>query len=161
MTLILETGAGLTDSNSYADVETADAFHADRDNAAWSAASDTAKASALIRATDYIDANYIFRSVTLTADQALQNPRYADEKLAPALVKATIMLASDLLTIDPNKPLDERDVIAKTTGVGSGAVTTSKTFDKRNTDRFEHITKVLKSIASPRSSSASTMWLTR
>lgn len=54
MTLIVESGGGSSTANSLASVVTADAYHADRSNAAWAAATNAQKESALIRASDYL-----------------------------------------------------------------------------------------------------------
>jgi hypothetical protein len=58
MALVVEDGTGLANANSYASVNDADAYFADRGNQTWAAASDDDKSSALIGATDYIDTRY-------------------------------------------------------------------------------------------------------
>ena len=77
LTLIKETGAGLVDANSYANVADGDAYHSGHLYAtAWMAASDEHKAAALVMATRLIDAEYQFAGVQTTYDQALAWPRY-------------------------------------------------------------------------------------
>lgn len=58
MALIKETGAIVTDANSYADVADADAYQADRGRQAWTDADAAVKAAALVRATDYIETRF-------------------------------------------------------------------------------------------------------
>ncbi len=59
MTLVLETGAGLTNANTYLLVTVADAYHTLRCNAGWSGDADV-KEAALIRATEWIDRTFDF-----------------------------------------------------------------------------------------------------
>ena len=54
MAFVTEDGTGLAEANSYVSVAEADAYHADRGNAAW-IGEDSAKQSALIKATDYLE----------------------------------------------------------------------------------------------------------
>lgn len=75
MAFTVETGLGLTDSNSYVSVADADSYHADRNNTAWTAQGTTTKQAALIKATDFIDAAYRFIGVRWNEDQALEWPR--------------------------------------------------------------------------------------
>ena len=160
--IIVETGAGLPNSNAYADVATADTYCADRLISAWGEATVSKRASVLIRATDYIDANYRFRSVPLTDEQALAHPR-DDERLTlhPVLVKATIELAIQLLSTDPFAAVSERDVIESEDtleGVGSQR---KRYADTQISDPFPEITKMLKGMKATRGGgSASTMMLT-
>lgn len=75
MTLITTPGA-LT-ANSYASVAQADAYHSDRGNALWTGGA-TAKETALIRATQWIDGRYGSRwngTRWKLRDQALDWPR--------------------------------------------------------------------------------------
>jgi hypothetical protein len=55
ITLIVEDGTRPANANTYASVATADAYHADRAFAAWDDATDDEKATALIKATDYLN----------------------------------------------------------------------------------------------------------
>ena len=76
LTLIKETGAGLTDANSYADLTDGDAYHAGHLYAsAWTAAGDDQKAVALVMATRLIDAEFQFNGTRTNAEQGLQWPR--------------------------------------------------------------------------------------
>jgi len=55
MAIIVEDGTRPTGANSYASIETADAYHAARSNATWGAASDAEKEVALIKSADYLN----------------------------------------------------------------------------------------------------------
>ena len=55
ITLIVEDGSRPTGANTYAAVADADTYHADRGFTAWDDATDDEKATALIRATDYLN----------------------------------------------------------------------------------------------------------
>lgn len=77
MSLTVETGAGVEGGNSYASLETALAYHADRGNAAWAAALDPARSAALIRASAAIDGLFgaRFPGYRATSAQGLEWPR--------------------------------------------------------------------------------------
>jgi len=60
ITLVCEDGTGLANANTYVAQADADSYFADRANAAWAALSSDQKASALIQATQYLDARYTF-----------------------------------------------------------------------------------------------------
>lgn len=78
MSLIVETGVGLPDANSYASVASADAYYSQRGNADWAALTTAAKESALILATDYLEATYTeaWKGERVSGTQALSWPRY-------------------------------------------------------------------------------------
>jgi hypothetical protein len=77
MAFVPETGAGLSNSNSYASVAQADAYWSDRGNAAWAALTTTEKQQALIKATDFIEATYrtAWKGYRILSTQALSWPR--------------------------------------------------------------------------------------
>jgi len=54
-TLTVEDGTRPTGANTYAAIATADAYHADRAFTAWDDATDDEKATALIKAADYLN----------------------------------------------------------------------------------------------------------
>jgi hypothetical protein len=99
MTLIVEDGTGLPNSNSYADATFADAYFLDRNNSTWAALSGTQKDAALIAATDYIDVRFgpLFKGLILldsavdpdVVTQALQFPRDAFSGVPINVKKAT------------------------------------------------------------------------
>lgn len=75
ITIVVEDGTGLADADVYVSQADADAYFAKRNNAAWAAASDDAKAAALVAATSYLDLRYKFKGCRLSASQALEWPR--------------------------------------------------------------------------------------
>lgn len=76
MTMTVEDGTGLANSNSYASIAEADAFFADRGSEDWEG-SDAEKEYALIAASDYIDARFggRLRGQPLLTTQAMEFPR--------------------------------------------------------------------------------------
>ena len=112
LTLIKETGAGLVDANSYADVADGDAYHAGHLYAlAWTAASADQKAVALVMATRLIDAEYQFGGTRSVVTQSLQWPRedcpdpdagdmVAETMVPKAVVEAACELARELIITD-------------------------------------------------------------
>ena len=76
LTLIKETGAGLVDANSYADVADGNAYHDGHLYAtAWTGASDDQKAVALVMASRLVDAEFQFYGTRTNAVQGMQWPR--------------------------------------------------------------------------------------
>lgn len=78
-TLIVETGAIITNADSYVTLEEAAAYHSKRGNTAWaSAGSDTVREQALRKATAYLDGFYYPRwkgTQVNPLSQSLQWPR--------------------------------------------------------------------------------------
>lgn len=86
MAFVVETGAGLSNSNSYASVAAADDYVADRGLTGWSTLTTTLKQQALIKATDYLEATYreAWKGDRVTETQSLSWPRmnvYVDQFL--------------------------------------------------------------------------------
>lgn len=80
MSLIVETGTGIANAESYISVVDATNYHAARGNAAWAAlASDTEREQLLRKATDYMQSFYAgrWKGVRLTGTQSLDWPRSA------------------------------------------------------------------------------------
>ena len=124
LTLIKETGAGLSDANSYASAADGDAYHDGHLYAAtWTAATTGGKEKALVMATRLIDGLFQFDGFKRLSAQALQWPRrecrdpdiengvvpglllvrgpFLDETKVPVLVvNATCELARALLIED-------------------------------------------------------------
>lgn len=104
-TFTVETGAGLSNANSYVSVADADQYHDDFGApAAWTGATEAAKQAALRAATQYLDAEYGWRwkGVKANETQALDWPRYnvdretflLDSTVVPTEVEqATALLA--------------------------------------------------------------------
>ncbi|MAR55997.1 MAG: hypothetical protein CMM93_02335 [Rickettsiales bacterium] len=107
MAFVTEDGTGLAEANSYVSVAEADAYHADRGNAAW-IGEDSAKQSALIKATDYLEQTYgrRWKGERLYADQALEWPRTVDALLPKAIKSVTCLLALEAIEgVDLNPTL--------------------------------------------------------
>lgn len=102
MAFEVETGSGSATANAYGTSAEADAYFTERANTAWTGA-DTTKQAAIIKATQFLDASYVFNGYPLRETQALAWPRaYAEDKdgrpirsdIVPAAVKhATFELA--------------------------------------------------------------------
>lgn len=77
MPLIVESGVGLDDAESYVSVADATTYAAKMGHSAWSAVSVTEaqREAALRQATAYIDSRYRFRGEPLTDTQELEWPR--------------------------------------------------------------------------------------
>ncbi len=76
LTLIVETGEGLANSNTYASRATCDAFAESRlYSTAWTSATDANKDAALVQATRTIDQEIQFAGYRANELQALQWPR--------------------------------------------------------------------------------------
>jgi len=75
-TLVVETGAGLTNSNSYSTQDTADTYHEMRlHNTDWTGASDDDKEAALMWATRLLDDQMDWDGDKASTTQALRWPR--------------------------------------------------------------------------------------
>lgn len=78
VTLTAEDGSGKADANAYVDVTFVDTYHENRGRGSWAAAASAdVKKAAIIRATDFIDAEFghRFRGYRRTKVQALEWPR--------------------------------------------------------------------------------------
>lgn len=157
--LIKESGEGLTNSNSYASVSDADTYCLDRGLTAWQDAEPLEKVTALIRATDLLDANYAYRSVRMTEEQALECPRFEYPGIPAKLIKANIELAVIALKTDLFALAPDRDVTSEEKKLGS--LTKKITYSIRTvTDPYPHITRILNGFASRRGSMVSSFTLT-
>ncbi|MGA0608835.1 DnaT-like ssDNA-binding protein [Caldimonas sp. KR1-144] len=88
MALVVETGAGLPDADSYISVAEATAYHAARGNAAWAAVvDDTTREQLLRKATGFIDGTYAgqWLGYRMTDSQALDWPRGYVPRQPPSL----------------------------------------------------------------------------
>ncbi len=112
LTLIKETGAGLTDANAYANAADGDAYHDGHLYATpWTAATLANREAALVMATRLIDGQFQFDGVKASEAQALQWPREdchdpdGDDELPSdavpkAVIEATCEMARELLIVD-------------------------------------------------------------
>lgn len=135
MTLVKETGAGLTNSNSYVDVVDANAFLETHVYAQdWVLKGSDWQARVLIMASRLLDQMWQFNGFKTNPVQAMQWPRmrcpdhdvdnpmagslrffpntnYLDETKVPQIVKdATCQMALDLLTVNRTTDPDDRGI---------------------------------------------------
>jgi len=77
MAFAVETGAGVSNANSYASVSAANSYVTDRGVTGWIDLSTSAKEQALIKATDYLEATYrdAWKGSRIAAAQSLSWPR--------------------------------------------------------------------------------------
>jgi hypothetical protein len=160
MALIVETGAGLTNSDSYVSLSAADAYLSSHgDNEAWFLESDERRERALRVATLYIDLLYSssFRGRKTSSDQALEWPRFdaednsyyvIDSSTVPlTLARATAEAgARDISEADGLMP----DVVSDSSGIKSesvsvGSISTSVTYAgvKREFKRFTIVDRLI------------------
>ena len=92
--LVIEDGMGLSNSESYVDVDYVDAYFLKRGITEWAGL--TNREQLIVRAMDYIENNYSYQGTKLVSTQALQFPRLIDgETVVPpvALKNAVCELA--------------------------------------------------------------------
>jgi hypothetical protein len=114
ITLTVEDGSRPTGANTYASVLTADAYHADRAFAAWDDATDDEKATALIKATDYLNGlPWNGRKVALRVmawprvDMWLDGYAIATDDVPDEVVNACCYMAGEFIGgADPLAPQD-------------------------------------------------------
>lgn len=112
MAFVVETGEGLTNSNSYVSVAEWTTYFTDRNNATALAYTDTEVQGALIYATEWLDDNVQWYSTIVSLTQALGWPRsqyydsewrtVADDEVPVKVKNATIELALQHLTENLN-----------------------------------------------------------
>ena len=86
MSLIIENGEGLSNSDSYVDVDYVDAYFLKRGINEW--ASLTNREQLIIRAMDYIENSYTYLGTKLVSTQALAFPRVINgETVYPIAIK--------------------------------------------------------------------------
>ena len=86
MSIIIESGNGDSNSESYVDVDYVDAYFLKRGLTQW--ASLTNREQLIIRAMDYIENNYTYQGTKLISTQALQFPRLINgETVYPVAIK--------------------------------------------------------------------------
>ena len=110
MAFVVEDGSGKSDANAYSTTAFADTYHADRGNSAW-AGGTADKEAALIRATDYLEANFPWATGwKASQDQALGWPRasasdkdgypFGSDEVPVVVQQATAELAAKALTAE-------------------------------------------------------------
>lgn len=86
MALVIENGQGLSNSESYVDVDYVDAYFLKRGITEW--ATLTNREQLIVRAMDYIENNYTYQGTKLVSTQALQFPRLINgETVYPIALK--------------------------------------------------------------------------
>lgn len=75
MTIVVEDGTGLNNSESYISVSDCDSYHLNRGNSSWSNLTTEQKEQNLRKATQYIDSTYLFYGVIYKTTQSLSFPR--------------------------------------------------------------------------------------
>lgn len=125
ITLIIEDGTLPSGANTYAAIATADAYHQARGFAAWDAATEDEKASALIRATDYL--NGLSWMGTKVERRVMAWPRYdvvdgdgwdiASNVVPEAVVNACCYMAGEF--VGGADPLAAQDRTMSSMSVGS------------------------------------------
>lgn len=132
MSFVVEDGTGIAGANSYTSVAFADAYFAERHNAAWTG-DNNAKEGALVRATDYIDAKFGSRFLNDRKFdyQILFFPRTGYTIAIPVILqKACAEYALRALTANlfPDPVVDESGfaVVSKSDTVGP--ISTSRTY---------------------------------
>lgn len=89
MSLIIENGEGLTNSESYIDVDYVDAYFLKRGITEW--ATLTNREQLIVRAMDYIENNYTYKGTKLVPTQSLQFPRLINgETVYPIALKNAV-----------------------------------------------------------------------
>lgn len=135
ITLIQETGTGVTGANTYQTIAGANAYHdASVGGAAWAAKTEPERNVALAHATRILDTQFRFQGIRTHVDQPLAFPRAGitvDGVLVPSdsipaiLLEAQAEIALALLTAGgfqiASPSAGGADVI-KSVGVGKGAV---------------------------------------
>lgn len=89
MSLIIENGEGLSNSESYVDESYVNAYFLKRGINEW--ASLTNREQLIIRAMDYIENNYTYQGTKLVSTQSLQFPRLINGETAyPTSLKSAV-----------------------------------------------------------------------
>lgn len=104
--MIVETGNGFSDANSYVSVVYGDNYFSARGNTAWEELPEETKEMCLIKATDFVDSSFQWRGKKSTQEQALCFPRinlvdddgYKVEGIPENLKKAVCECASIIST---------------------------------------------------------------
>lgn len=105
MALTVELGNITAGANSYVAIADADAYHSDRLNAAWTAASTAQKTAALINATAYLDGKYRKRwqGVRISSLQPLEWPRVLASPALSSIYDGFVTIHETLSTVVPEE----------------------------------------------------------
>lgn len=153
MSLIVEDGTGMIDSNSYVSVDEADAYFGLRANAVWLDLTEAEKEAALVNGTDYIGVRFsCLKGEPVNDFQALAFPRSEWDGIPTSLKRACMEYAEaasqDSLwlrpTVDPSGlavaertekvgPIEERLKFGVNNQTGVGTYMTFAPFPKADT----------------------------
>lgn len=122
--LIVETGAGVPNANSYATRAEGDSYHTLRDNTDWIDADDHSQILSLIRATDYMDRRWKYVGLLESTTQGLKWPRLdawdsegtdVSSTLPLVIKRATMEYALRIVT-DAGRLMPDPDVLDESGG---------------------------------------------
>jgi hypothetical protein len=123
ITLIVEDGTRPTGANTYASAADADAYHADRSFTAWDDATDDEKATALIKATAYLNGlAWLGRKVAKRklawprADMTMDGYAIGFDEIPDAVVDACCHMAGEIVGGADPYPVIEREIVEMTVG---------------------------------------------
>ena len=112
MALIVEDGSGMSTAVAYVSVSYADSYHRARGNTAWGNLAFSTKEALILKATEFLDSEYIFMGMKTVTTQALSWPRsdvfdeevnlLPSDSLPVALQRATAELALSLASNSDN-----------------------------------------------------------
>lgn len=145
MPFVAEDGTGKPDANSYISVAQADDYFSLRSNTVWAALNAQAKESALVAATDYVEARFgnKFAGAKLTQTQALQFPRRGNTvvngipmNLVKAVCEYAIRASKGPLAPDMQFESSNRVVNAKSIKVGP--IETKTDYSKTSGQQVNH-----------------------
>lgn len=136
--LIVESGNGDSNSESYIDVAFADAYFLKRGITQW--ASLTNREQLIIRAMDYIENNYTYQGTKLVSTQSLQFPRLINGETAYpiALKNAVCELALKSNEEDLLADTDKTTIREKV-----GALEVEYDPNQDNTKSYNYVNKLL------------------
>lgn len=124
ITLIVEDGSRPNGANTYASAADADTYHADRAFTAWDDATDDEKATALIKATDYLNGlSWTGRKVTIRTmawpriDVEVDGYAVGSDEVPDAIVNACCYMAGEF--VGGADPLAAQDRALSSMKVGS------------------------------------------
>jgi len=123
--LIVETGAGVTNANSYATRAEGDAYHFLRDNTDWIDGDDHNQILSLIRATDYLDRRWNYPGEQKTTTQGRRWPRlnvYTREGVdvsstLPLVIKIATMEYALRIVVDAGRLMPDPEVVDESGGI--------------------------------------------
>ena len=138
MALVIENGQGLSNSESYVDVDYVDAYFLKRGITEWAGL--TNREQLIIRAMDYIENNYTYQGTKLISTQALQFPRLINgETVYPiALKNAVCELALKSNEEDLLADTDKTTIREKV-----GALEVEYDPNQDNTKSYNYVNKLL------------------